>query len=113
MFAMTSPQTYHHQPRLREPAWSTPQHTTHVAILTSQQAWKAVNPQFENSLRDAGIRWQTNFLTTACTDAAVMTHLDSVRRQTRRGCCPRGEIPGKRGRVCRSPLLPKMLSMRY
>lgn len=82
MFAMTSPQTYHHQPRLRARVGALlHKHTTHVAIFTCPQAWKAVNPQLENSLRDAGIRWQTNFLTTECTDAAVMTHLNSVRRQ--------------------------------
>ncbi|CAI1217671.1 iron-containing alcohol dehydrogenase family protein [Serratia ficaria] len=82
MFAIKSPQNYHHQPGLCARVGELlHKHATDIAIITSPQAWKAVNPQLENSLRDAGIVWQTNFLTTECTDAAIMTHLASVRRQ--------------------------------
>lgn len=82
MFAIKSPQTYHHQPGLCARVGALlPKNATNIAIITSPQAWKAVNPQLENSLRDAGIVWQTNFLTTECTDAAIATHLASVRRQ--------------------------------
>ncbi|MBU9823086.1 iron-containing alcohol dehydrogenase family protein [Rahnella sp. BCC 1045] len=82
MFAIKSPQTYHHQPGLRARTGELlAVHSNEIAIITSPKAWQAVNPQLENSLREAGIRWQVNFLTTGCTDAAIETHLNAVRAQ--------------------------------
>lgn len=82
MFAIKSPQTYHHQPGLRAHVGKLlHQYSTHIAIITTPHAWEAVNPELENSLREAGIAWQTHFMTTECTDAAISTHLESVRRQ--------------------------------
>lgn len=82
MFAIKSPQTYHHQPGLLSRTGELlAVHSSDVAIITSPKAWRAVNPQLETSLEAAGIRWQVNFLTTECTDAAIETHLNSVREQ--------------------------------
>jgi len=82
VFAIKSPQTYHHQPGLRAQVGKLlHRYSTNIAIITTPQAWKAVNPQLENSLREAGLSWQTYFMTTECTDAAIATHLESVRRQ--------------------------------
>ncbi|MBR7244508.1 iron-containing alcohol dehydrogenase, partial [Klebsiella pneumoniae] len=73
---------YHHQPGLLSRTGELlAVHSSDVAIITSPKAWRAVNPQLETSLEAAGIRWQVNFLTTECTDAAIETHLNSVREQ--------------------------------
>lgn len=82
MFAIKSPQTYHHQPGLHSRTGELlADHSSDIAIITSPKAWRAVNPQLEASLKAAGIRWQVNFLTTECSDAAIKTHLVSVREQ--------------------------------
>lgn len=82
MFAVKSPQTYHHQSGLCARVGELlAVYSTEVAIITSPKAWQAVNPQLENSLRDAKIRWQVNFLTTECTDDAIESLLNAVRAQ--------------------------------
>lgn len=82
MFAIKSPQTYHDQPGLLSRAGELlAVHSSNIAIITSPKAWEAVNPQLENSLNAAGVRWQVNFLITECTDAAIETHLVSVSEQ--------------------------------
>ncbi|KAA5971512.1 iron-containing alcohol dehydrogenase family protein [Pantoea sp. M_9] len=82
MFAIKSPQTYYHQPGLLSRAGELlAVHSSDIAIITSPKAWRAVNPELETSLKAAGIRWQVNFLTTECTDAAIRTHLNSALEQ--------------------------------
>lgn len=43
----------------------------HLRILTSPQAWRAVNPALEESLNREGVRWQVEYLTGECTDATI------------------------------------------
>jgi glycerol dehydrogenase-like iron-containing ADH family enzyme len=62
VFAIKSPQTYHHQPGLLSRTGELlAVHSSDIAIITSPKAWRAVNPQLETSLKAAGIRWQVNF----------------------------------------------------
>ncbi|WP_034949837.1 iron-containing alcohol dehydrogenase family protein [Erwinia oleae] len=82
MFAIKSPQHYLNQAGLRTRVGEIlSAHASHVAIITSPQAWKAVNPQLRESLEAENIRYQCHFLTTECTDVAIASHLAAVQQQ--------------------------------
>lgn len=53
----------------------------HVRILTSPQAWQAVDPALGESLNRAGIRWQLDYLDGECTDEAIATFRQAVVEQ--------------------------------
>lgn len=82
MFAIKSPKAYLQKAGLRaEVGEIVAPFGLRIHILTSPQAWEAVNPQLSESLERAGIRWQLNFLHGECTDAAIETLQSSVQEQ--------------------------------
>lgn len=72
MFTLKSPGAYLQRPGLRAEVGAIVAPFGHrIHLFTSPQAWKAVNPALSESLERAGIRWQLDFLTGECTDAAI------------------------------------------
>lgn len=72
MFSVKSPGNYIQQAGLRHQVG---EHirplVSHVRILTSPSAWKAVSPALSDSLDRAGIRWQLEYLAGECTDDSI------------------------------------------
>ncbi|MCU5773612.1 iron-containing alcohol dehydrogenase family protein [Erwiniaceae bacterium BAC15a-03b] len=75
MLAIKSPHSYYQQAGLvaRVGEYIAPL-ATRIAIITSPQAWLAVNPQLEASLRQHNIDYQIDFLAGECSDTAVDHH---------------------------------------
>lgn len=72
MFSVKSPGDYIQQPGLRYHVGELIRPlVSHVRILTSPSAWQAVNPALSDSLDQAGIRWQLEYLSGECTDDAI------------------------------------------
>lgn len=72
MFRVMSPKGYLQRPGLRAEVGEIIRPlATHIHILTSPRAWQAVNPELSISLERAGIRWQLDYLSGECTDAAI------------------------------------------
>lgn len=72
MFTVKSPAAYVQQAGLRHQIGDRlAPLTNHVRILTSPDAWRAVEPALSDSLDRAGIRWQLDYLTGECTDDAI------------------------------------------
>ncbi|MFZ4835267.1 iron-containing alcohol dehydrogenase family protein [Rouxiella sp. Mn2063] len=82
MLAIKSPQSYHHQAgiRARVGEYLKPL-ASRICILSSPAAWAAVNPQLTQSLEEAGITWQLEYLAGECTDDAVSTLQQKVAEQ--------------------------------
>ncbi|ORM71289.1 oxidoreductase [Pantoea wallisii] len=82
MLAIKSPRAYAHEPGLRARTGEfIKPYATHIRILTSPRAWQAVNPQLTQSLSENGIRWEIEYLTGECTDAAIETLKQNVEQQ--------------------------------
>lgn len=75
MFAIKSPDVYHHQPGLlhRVGELIAP-YSPHIAILTSPRAWQAVEAQIVASLRQQDVQFEVFFLQGECSRAAVAQH---------------------------------------
>jgi len=75
VLAIKSPHRYLQLPGLtaRAGEYIVP-HATSVAIITSPQAWQAVNPQLETSLQAHAIDYQVSFLAGECSDEAIAEH---------------------------------------
>lgn len=80
MLAIKSPQTYHHQPGIRANAgeYIAPL-SKHIAIITTINAWKAVNPELEESLKQHGVAFSVDFLAGECTQEAITEHTATVK----------------------------------
>lgn len=79
MLAITSPRAYAHEAGLRARVGEfIKPYSRHIRIVTSPRAWQAVNPELSQSLAASDIRWQLDFLTSECTEAAIA----HVREQT-------------------------------
>jgi len=82
VLAIKSPQTYYHQPGIRA---NTGEYiaplSKHIAIITTPNAWKAVNPELETSLQQHGIEYNVDFLAGECTEAAIAEHTATVNAQ--------------------------------
>ncbi|WLS79518.1 iron-containing alcohol dehydrogenase family protein [Erwinia pyri] len=72
MFSIKSPKRYLQLPGIcaRAGELISPL-STHVFIISSPAAWRAVNPELEKSLSAAGIRFELALLTSECTEAAI------------------------------------------
>ncbi len=72
MFSIKSPRNYYQLAGIRAQAgdYLSPL-SQHIYIISSTQAWQAVNPELEKSLQAAGIRYRLALLTTGCTDEAT------------------------------------------
>jgi aspartate aminotransferase len=82
VFAIKSPLTYLHQPGLRAHVGEyISSLAKNIAIITSQTAWKSVNPELENSLQSHNIAYQVEFLKGECTEAAIAEHAGKVKAQ--------------------------------
>lgn len=82
MLAIKSPRAYAHEPGLRARTGEfIKPYATHIRILTSPRAWQAVNPQLTQSLSENGIRWEIEYLTGECNDAAIETLKQNVEQQ--------------------------------
>ncbi len=74
MLAIKSPRAYAHEAGLRTRAGEyIKPYASHIRIFTSPRAWQAVNPELSQSLEANGIRWELEYLTGECTDAAIET----------------------------------------
>lgn len=72
MLAIKSPDTYHHQAGLRHEAGKIIADLGHrVLLLTSPRAWAKIGPALEASLRQHGVRWQTEILNGECSQATI------------------------------------------
>lgn len=82
MFRVMSPKGYLQRPGLRSDVGEIIRPlASHIHILTSPRAWQAVNPALSISLEQAGIRWQLDYLTGECTDAAIAALKQQVEAQ--------------------------------
>ncbi|MDQ9130215.1 iron-containing alcohol dehydrogenase family protein [Serratia fonticola] len=82
MLAIKSPQSYHHQPGLRARVGEyIASRAKNISIITSPQAWQAVNPELEASLQQHQIRYRVSFLAGECSGAAIANHRAQVTEQ--------------------------------
>lgn len=82
MLAIKSPSAYAHEAGLRARAGEfIKPYATHIRILTSPQAWQAVNPGVSQSLEANGIRWQLEYLHGECTDEAIAGLTQNTQQQ--------------------------------
>lgn len=80
MLAIKSPDTYYHQPGLRAQAGKyIAALSNNIAIITSTHAWKAVNPELENSLQANSIQYQVFFLEGECSEQAIAEHTSKIK----------------------------------
>ncbi|MBB3307215.1 MULTISPECIES: iron-containing alcohol dehydrogenase family protein [unclassified Enterobacter] len=82
MLAIKSPRAYAHESGLRARAGEfIKPYASHIRIFTSPRAWQAVNPELTQSLEANAIRWEIEYLTGECTDAAIETLKKNVEQQ--------------------------------
>lgn len=82
MLAIKSPQTYYHKAGIRALTgeYIAPL-AKHIAIITTTQAWKAVNPELEASLQSQNIQYRVEFLHGECSEEAIAEHTAKVKEQ--------------------------------
>jgi glycerol dehydrogenase-like iron-containing ADH family enzyme len=82
VLAIKSPQTYYHKSGIRSQVgeYIAPL-SRHIAIITSPQAWKAVNPELEASLKAHSVNYSVSFLAGECTEQAIDEHGARVKEQ--------------------------------
>ncbi len=81
MLAIKSPDTYYHEAGLRSQAGKyIAALSNDIAIITSVNAWKAVNPELENSLKANSIQYQIFFLEGECSEEAIAEHTTKIRQ---------------------------------
>jgi len=86
MFTVKSPGQYLQQPGLRHQAGELiAPLARHLRILTSPAAWQAVNPALSESLEQAGIHWQLEYLTGECSAEAIARFQENVLTQNADG----------------------------
>ncbi|MFS2224310.1 iron-containing alcohol dehydrogenase family protein [Pantoea sp. B65] len=81
MLAIKSPHSYLQQPGLagRVGEYIAPL-ATRIAIISSPQAWRAVNPQLEASLQAHHIEYHVDFLAAECSAEAIAEHQARVQQ---------------------------------
>lgn len=81
MLAIKSPQAWLHQPGVRREAGKyIAQFNQPVLIIAGATAWASVNPEFEASLRDAGVKYNVEIMQGQCTDEQVARFAQRARQ---------------------------------
>lgn len=81
MLAIKSPDTFHHHSGLRaETGKYIAALSNNIAIITSPNAWKAVNPELEKSLQANNIQYQIFFLEGECSEEAIASHTTQIKQ---------------------------------